>query len=96
MLGEPLTAVEPLEAGLEPPLAPEPLLPEPLLPEPVAPEPLAAEPLAPEPLLPDPLAPEPLLDVPADEPLPLENPPYVVSWSPPMPRRSRPNDCQAQ
>jgi len=23
-------------------------------------------------------------------------PPYVVSWSPLIPRRSRPNDCQAQ
>ena len=22
--------------------------------------------------------------------------PYAVSWSPPIPRRSRPNDCQAQ
>jgi hypothetical protein len=28
--------------------------------------------------------------------LPLLKPPYVVSWSLPRPRRSRPNDCQAQ
>jgi len=40
---------------------------------------------------------EPVLDDPKlvfDVP-PLK-PPYVVSWSPLMPRRSRPNDCQAQ
>jgi hypothetical protein len=40
---------------------------------------------------------EPVPDVPKvlfDELLP--KPPYVVSWSPLMPRRSRPNDCQAQ
>jgi hypothetical protein len=58
----------------------------------------------PEPVLDDPpdpvlgiLLPEPVLDDPKlvfDVP-PLK-PPYVVSWSPPMPRRSRPNDCQAQ
>jgi len=58
----------------------------------------------PEPVLDDPaepvlgiLPPEPVLDDPKlvfDVP-PLK-PPYVVSWSPLMPRRSRPNDCQAQ
>ena len=40
---------------------------------------------------------EPVPDVPKllfDELL--LKPPYVVSWSPLMPRRSRPNDCQAQ
>lgn len=63
--------------------------------EPLVPELL--EPESPEP------EPEPKLEPPPDEPNepvelgdPLENPPYVVSWSPPIPSRSRPNDCQAQ
>jgi hypothetical protein len=43
---------------------------------------------------------EPLEPVPDDPKLEFDEPPlkppYVVSWSPLMPRRSRPNDCQAQ
>lgn len=72
------------------------------------PDAVVEEPLVPEPPEPESLEPEPLELEPNDEPLPvdpnepvelgelLENPPYEVSWSPPIPSRSRPNDCQAQ
>jgi hypothetical protein len=51
--------------------------------------------LLPELMPADGLLPPNVVVLPALE-VPLLKPPYVVSWSPPMPMRSRPNDCQAQ
>jgi hypothetical protein len=93
-------------------LEPEVLLPLPLEPDvvlpPLEPAPEVALPPVEQPVLPPlpevlvPKLPPPVV---ADGPKPvlglelageLLKPPYVVSWSPPMPNRSRPNDCHAQ